>query len=276
MSFSFNEITENEDNKTLVVDALNLAFRWKHQGRTDFRHEYVKTVESLANSYKCGKIIITADQGSSSYRKDILPSYKQNRKDKYAEQTDEEAEAFKKFFDEYENTLSLLEEDYAVLRAPGVEADDLAAYLVKNKTKYNIKDMVLISSDRDWDLLIQEGVMRFSYVTRKEVTVENWHEHYEVTREQYACFKCLTGDKGDNVPGITGIGPKRATDLLKEYGSAYNIYDNLPIPGKYKHIQELNANPERILQNYELMDLLTHCEDAIGISNIEEINRRLQ
>jgi len=276
MSFSFNEITENEDNKTLVVDALNLAFRWKHQGRTDFRHEYVKTVESLANSYKCGKIIITADQGSSSYRKNILPSYKQNRKDKYAEQTEEEADAFKKFFDEYENTLSLLEEDYAVLRAPGVEADDLAAYLVKNKTKYNIKDMVLISSDRDWDLLIQEGVMRFSYVTRKEVTVENWHEHYEVTREQYACFKCLTGDKGDNVPGITGIGPKRATDLLKEYGSAYNIYDNLPIPGKYKHIQELNANPERILQNYELMDLLTHCEDAIGISNIEEINRRLQ
>ena len=121
------------------------------------------------------------------------------------------------------------------------------------------------------DLLIQEGVMRFSYVTRKEVTVDNWDEHYEVSREQYACFKCLTGDKGDNVPGVAGIGPKRASALLQEYGSAYNIYDNLPIPGKYKYIQELNASEDLILKNYELMDLLTHCDDAIGTNELPEL-----
>jgi len=276
MSFSFNEITANEANKTLVVDALNLAFRWKHQGRTDFRHEYIATVESLAKSYKCEKIIITADQGSSSYRKNILPSYKQNRKDKYAEQTEEEADAFKKFFDEYENTLSLLEDEYIVLRAQGVEADDLAAYVVKERSNYGIGDVVLISSDRDWDLLIQEGVMRFSYVTRKEVTVENWHDHYDVSRDQYACYKCLVGDKGDNVPGISGIGPKRAKTLLDDYGSAYNIYDSVPIPGAYKYIQELNANAETLLMNYELMDLITYCEEAIGAQNVQEINRRMQ
>ncbi len=275
MSFSFNEITENESNKTLVVDALNLAFRWKHQGRTDFRQEYVETVKSLAKSYKCEKIIITADQGSSNYRKVILPSYKQNRKDKYAEQTDEEAEAFKKFFHEYENTLSLLEEDYPLLRAQGVEADDLAAYVVLKRKELNIGGIVLISSDRDWDLLIQEGVMRFSYVTRKEVTVENWHDHYDVSRDKYACYKCLVGDKGDNVPGVAGIGPKRAKTLLDEWGSAYNIYDSIPIPGKYKYIQELNSDPDLILRNYELMDLLTHCEEAIGAHNVQEIKRRL-
>ena len=67
-------------------------------------------------------------------------------------------------------------------------------------------------------------------------------------REQYACFKCLTGDKGDNVPGYPGVGPKRAAILLKEYGSAYNIYDSIPIEGKYKYIQEINNNPELILQ----------------------------
>ena len=276
MSFSFNEITANEVNKTLIVDALNLAFRWKHQGRTDFRHEYIATVESLAKSYKCEKIIITADQGSSRYRKIILPTYKQNRKDKYAEQTEEEADAFKKFFDEYENTLSLLEDEYVVLRAQGVEADDLAAYVVKSKKQFNLGDIVLISSDRDWDLLIQEGVMRFSYVTRKEVTIENWHDHYEVPREQYACFKCLTGDKGDNVPGFLGVGPKRAAALLQEYGSAYNIYDAIPLQGKYKYIQEINSYPDLILRNYELMDLLVHCEDAIGAQNVQEINRRMQ
>ena len=35
----------------LIVDGLNLAFRWKHQGTTDFEYEYVRTVQSLAKSY---------------------------------------------------------------------------------------------------------------------------------------------------------------------------------------------------------------------------------
>ena len=60
MAFDFNEKIPTE-KVTLVVDALNLAFRWKHQGRTDFRYEYQKTIESLANSYSCREIIIAAD-----------------------------------------------------------------------------------------------------------------------------------------------------------------------------------------------------------------------
>ena len=47
MSFSFNELEAATEGNTLIVDALNLAFRWKHQGRTDFRHEYVQTVSCL-------------------------------------------------------------------------------------------------------------------------------------------------------------------------------------------------------------------------------------
>ena len=258
MAFKFNR----EKNATLIVDALNLAFRWKHQGRTDFRYEYQETVKSLANSYKCKNVIITADGGSSSYRRKILPEYKLNRKDKYATQTDEEKIAFEEFFEEYQVTLDLL--DWPILQFDGVEADDIAAHLVKEKEKYGFEEIWLISSDRDWDLLIQENVSRFSYVTRKEVRIQNWNDHYEVNPEQYISLKCLTGDKGDNVPGITGIGPKRAKDLIIAYGDAMNIYDSLPI-------QELNANAERILQNYELMDLVTYCDDAIGADNISKI-----
>ena len=90
-------------------------------------------------------------------------------------------------------------------------------------------------------MLIQDGVSRFSYVTRKEVTIDNWSEHYNVSPEEYISFKCLTGDKGDNVPGISGIGPKRAEGLIKDYGDAMTIYDNIPLSGSYKYIQELNA-----------------------------------
>ena len=272
MAFKFNERTLDG---VLIIDALNLAFRWKHQGRTDFRHQYVETVKSLAHSYNCGTVIITADWGSSSYRKEILPEYKQNRKDKYATQTAEEKQAFADFFEEYEETLELLSEEYKVLRFKGVEADDLAAHLVKQKEEYKLDNIWLVSSDRDWDLLIQEGVSRFSYVTRKEITIDNWSEHYNVTPEEYISFKCLTGDKGDNVPGINGIGPKRAEQLIKDYGDAMTIYDNVPLNGSYKYIQELNQNADVLLKNYELMDLITYCDDAIGKDNISEIQEKM-
>ena len=275
MAFNFEDKIGRDSGTALVVDALNLAFRWKHQGRTDFRHDYVAVVKSLANSYNCGNVIITADWGSSSYRKEILPEYKQNRKDKYATQTEEEKQAFIDFFEEYEETLELLAEEYQVLRFKGVEADDLAAHLVKRKVDYGLEDVWLISSDRDWDLLIQDGVSRFSYVTRKEVTIDNWSDHYNVTPEEYISFKCLTGDKGDNVPGISGIGPKRAEGLIKDYGDAMTIYDNIPLSGSYKYIQELNANAEVLLKNYELMDLVTYCDEAIGVDNVSEIEGRM-
>lgn len=275
MAFDFNEKIPTE-KVTLVVDALNLAFRWKHQGRTDFRYEYQKTIESLANSYSCKEIIIAADWGSSSYRKAISPDYKQNRKEKFAEQSEEERIAFEEFFEEFEASLEVLaEEGYPVLRYKGVEADDIAAHLVKHKNTYELESIWLISSDRDWDLLIQEGVGRFSYVTRKEVTLDNWSDHYDVEPDQYISLKCLTGDKGDNVPGIPGIGPKRAQQLIEQYGNAFSIYDATPIDSRYKFIQSLNENADQILTNYELMDLIAYCDEAIGRDNISDIRCKI-
>jgi len=274
MVFNFKDKLVKTDT-TLVVDALNLAFRWKHQGRTDFCADYISTVNSFAQSYNCNRIIITADWGSSTYRKTIFPDYKQNRKDKFEDQTVEEKEAFEAFFQEYENTLEELAKWYPVLRFKGVEADDIAAHIVKDKNLYCLGTIWLISSDRDWDLLIEENVSRFSYINRKEVKMDNWDEHYNVSREEYISFKCLTGDKGDNVPGIPGIGPKRATDLIKEYGSALDIYDILPLKSSYKYIQSLNENAEQLLVNYQLMDLITYCDEAIGSDNISEIKDKL-
>ena len=270
MAFSFEDRI-SDTKTTLIVDALNLAFRWKHQGRTDFRYDYQKTVQSLASSYGCSEVIIAADWGSSSYRKELYPDYKQNRKEKFAEQSEEERIAFEEFFEEFEATLEVLAEDYILLRYKGVEADDVAAHLVKHKNAYDLENIWLISSDRDWDLLIQDTVSRFSYVTRKEVTLENWSEHYDVKPEEYISLKCLTGDKGDNVPGIPGIGPKRAQQLIEQYGNAFSIYEAVPINSKYKYIQTLNENADQILTNYELMDLITFCDDAIGKANIADI-----
>lgn len=276
MAITFSDLGNPIQNgNLLIVDSLNIAFRWKHQGVTDFKYDYVRTVESLAKSYNAGNIIITAD-GGSTYRKDILPTYKANRKEKYAEQTPQEEKEFAMFMAEFSNTLTLLKEKYPVFQFKGVEADDIAAYISMNLDKYGLDDCWMVSSDKDWDLLINDRVSRFSTVTRKETTVHNWDEHYDFEIPDYITFKCLTGDKGDNVPGIPGIGPKRAVQLMEQYGDVFDIYDACPIDGKYKYIQNLNENAEQLLMNVELMDLVTYSEQAIGEKNIEVINSTLK
>lgn len=124
-------------------------------------------------------------------------------------------------------------------------------------------------------MLVGEQVSRFSYVTRKEVTANNWHTHYSFPHEDYISVKCLMGDTGDNVLGVEGIGPKRAQQLVEQYGSALDIVAELPIDSKLKYIKTLNQSGDRILLNYQLMDLVSFCQDALG-NNTQHINTVLQ
>ena len=85
------------------------------------------------------------------------------------------------------------------------------------------------------------------------------------------------GDSGDNVPGVPGIGPKKAAALIQEYGSTYDIISSLPIASKYKYIANLNSfGADALLLNYKLMDLVTFCEEAIGEENCKKINEVLE
>lgn len=276
MAITFSDLGNRAPTgNLLIVDGLNIAFRWKHQGVLDFKYDYIRTVESLAKSYNAGTIVVCAD-GGSSYRKEIFPEYKANRKEKYAEQTPQEEKEFEMFMAEFANTLTEIRKTHPVFHFKGVEADDIAAYISKELDNFGLDECWLISSDRDWDLLINDRVSRFSTVTRKETTVHNWDEHYDFEIPDYITFKCLTGDKGDNVPGIPGIGPKRAVQLMEQYGDVFDIYDACPIDGKYKYIQNLNENAEQLLTNVELMDLITYSETAIGKENTEVIHTTLE
>jgi DNA polymerase-1 len=267
-----DQLNHSEEN-VLIVDAMNLAFRWKHQGASKFVDDYLKTVDSLARSYKCNKIIIAADKGGSTYRREIFPEYKANRKEAYKDDTPAEKEATRKFFDEYERVLEACDKRFTLLRYDGVEADDIAAYIVGNRKHFGIERIWLISSDRDWDLLVGEFVSRFSTVTRKEQTLDTWDN--PVSPEDYLTFKCLVGDKGDNIPGVDGVGPKRAASIIDEYGSIFDICDALPIAGKYKYIASLNESRDQLYTNIELMDLVTYSEEAVGKMNCVDIENRI-
>lgn len=275
MAKEFENMAKADDGTVMVVDALNLAFRYLHAKSEHFVEDYIRTVESLKRSYKANKVIIAADKGSSKYRKEIYPEYKANRKEKFETQTPEEKARFEAFFQEYEATLLQLSTIYPVLRYDGCEADDIAAYIVSEAKNYpSISHIWLISSDRDWDLLISDFVSRFSYVTRKEVTFDNWNQHYDYDIDEHISVKCLMGDSGDNVKGVDGIGPKRAIELVRQYGSALDIAAEIPINSKYKYIQSLNKCKDLIFLNYQLMDLLSYCSDALG-SNTNDIDRVL-
>jgi hypothetical protein len=115
MAKTFEELnSQRGDSKTvLVVDALNLAFRYKPRPKVgskdipeqkSFTLDYIGVVESLARSYDAGKIIIACD-GGYDYRLKLSPSYKEDRRLKYANATDEENKAFQDFLTEFNNTI---------------------------------------------------------------------------------------------------------------------------------------------------------------------------
>ena len=278
MAINFSSLGNQVQNgNLLIVDGLNVAFRWKHSKQLEYKHDYVRTVESLAKSYDCGNIVVLAD-GGSTYRKRLSPDYKANRSDKYAEQTAQEKAEFAQFMGEFKNAFTQLEKrGHLTIRQDGLEADDLAAWIVGKKAEFGIGQIWMVSSDRDWDLLIQDGVSRFSTVTRKEITLDNWDDHYDVEPSMYLTQKCLAGDTGDNVPGISGIGPKRAVALIEQYGDLFDIYNACPISSKYKFIQSLNENAERLLLNAELMDLVSYSEQALieAEMNLEDLSSQI-
>lgn len=273
---TFKDMNE-PGNNLLLVDGLNMAFSFR--GKLNFQEQYVKMITSLKRSYKASKVIVCVDKGSSTYRKGIYPEYKQNRKVKQETQTEAERLEFEAFFKCFEEALLLLEEstDFPILRYQGVEADDSLAYICSKFKKLPQDHIWVVSSDRDLNLLVDDNVSQFSYVTRKEFTVENWHEHYDWDRDSYISVKCLMGDSGDNVPGVPGIGPKKAQALVEQYGSTMDIAASLPISSKYKYIANLNAfGAGALMLNYRLMDLVTFCEDAIGVENCKTIDEVLE
>lgn len=250
-------------NNILVVDSLNLCFRYLHSGTKDFAAQFFATVDSFAKSYHADRVFVLGDWGST-YRKELYPLYKSGRVEKRKDQTKEDEEAFHEFLDEYNKGLELIKTKHTVIKYKGVEADDIAAYICKYADFENYSHMWLLSTDADWSLLISDKVSRFAYTTRKEFTSNNFEELVGYPLKDHLSIKVLQGDKSDSIPGIAGVGIKRAAALVREYGTALDIYDAMPLEGTQKFIANTNTFGDQILLNYELMDLMSFCDDAIG------------
>lgn len=310
---SNEDLFVNKGNNLLIVDCLNLCFRFKHERyKADsisvpdwatlddlvevmreeledkyFFTEYVNTVESLARSYKASKIVLVGDLGGSTWRKNLYPEYKGDRAEKYALEPLVNQAASKVFMEHYKRLLEDLEgyEGVDLVVEYGVEADDLAVAVVKECSE-NHEHIWLVSSDADWNLIVSDSVSQFNWACKstwknasktgprpKEITIDNWQEHHLCTFSQYLDFKALTADE-DNIKGVKGIGPKRGIDLINKYGTLENLVKSLPIKtSKAAYILELNNRADDLLLNKKLMDLITYNDEIVG--NYKKVIRNL-
>ena len=245
-------------NNLLIVDANNLSYRWlQRPNYNSFGADFIRTIQSLSKSYEAARTIVCFDFGKSYYRMDMHEEYKGTRK---KPQDEEEAKKYEDFFAVLNSLPDELDEE--VLKFRGVEADDILAFITQNVSdRYD--HTWIISSDRDLYQLIDHNVSIFNIFGRKEVTEESLMEDYGTTPYEYMLSRIIEGDKSDNILGIEGIGPKRAQGLAKDHKEFNKLLESLPIKGRSKYIQNLNAGRDILLRNEKLINLKKYCEEAI-------------
>lgn len=266
MTKSWNDLADLQSpdydafSNLLLIDANNLSYRWlQRPNYSSFGDDFIRTIQSLSKSYEAKRTVVCFDFGKSYYRMDMLDDYKGTRK---KPQDEEEVKKYEEFFAVLNDLPDQLDEE--VLKFRGVEADDILAYMVKKYEKTDDYDHIwLVSSDRDLYQLVSEKTSIFNIFGRREITNTTMHEDMNISPELYLLSRYIEGDKSDNILGIEGIGPKRAQALAKEYETLPNLIDALPIKGRAKYIQNLNAGKETLIRNEKLINLRRYCEEAI-------------
>ncbi len=249
---------EPEDN-LLLIDGNNLAYRWlNRKNYDDYGDEYIKTVRSLAKSYRAERIIICYDYGKSYYRMDIYDEYKATRK---KPKEPEEIAKYEAFFNCLNN---LVEDDFPIefYKMRGVEADDLIAFFALNNQK-KYEHIWIISSDKDLYQLLSDKVSIFNLYSRREITIDTLLEDRGITPDEFLLAKIIEGDTGDNINGIAGIGEKRSSILAREYKDFKSLMVALPIKKQSKYIKNLNEGKQILILNEKLINLTRYNEKAV-------------
>src|SRR5687768_16058215 len=119
-----------------------------------------------------------------------------------------------------------------VLELQGYEADDVIGTLAAKAVDQGL-ETVIISGDKDFYQLIRPHVCLLNpgrggpaAVEEEWVDTRNAHERLGVPPERVVDYLGLIGDSSDNVPGVPGIGPKTAVQLIEEYGTVEQILEH--------------------------------------------------
>ncbi len=225
----------------LLVDGHSLAFRsfyafskgidggltTKEGFPTSVTYGFLKSLLDNCKNISPKGVCITFDTEKPTFRHKLDPNYKANRD-----------VAPDVFFQDIKQLEIILEEslNLPIFKSPGYEADDLLG-TIANDASSKGWCVNILSGDRDLFQLVDDQKDIYvlymgggPYAKSGNPTLMNENgvkEKLGVAPERVVDLKALTGDSSDNIPGIKGVGPKTAINLLKENDTLDGIYHAL-------------------------------------------------
>ena len=264
--------------KAIIIDGNSLMFR-SYYGTIKQLDFFLKNNIEPTNAIKTMMLIIfrlltenkydysviAFDHKEKNFRKVELESYKGKRK-KTPDTLISQIEPIKEIMQYY---------GINVYCIPGIEADDVVGSAVKLLSDNDIFCEVY-SSDNDLLQLVSNkcNVIQFKKGIEETIcyTDNNLSNlFFGLSPNQAADFKGISGDASDNLPGIKGIGPKTAVDLLLKFKNLETIYENIEfIESKNVKSKFLN-DKENALLSKRLATILT---DYFKDKQVEEFKSR--
>ena len=221
--------------KLLVVDGnsiLNRAFygikplTTKDGQFTNAIYGFLTMFERMKSDVKPDAVAIAFDLKAKTFRHEAYDLYKANRKG-MPEELHMQMAPLKEL---------LTDLGYQLVTCEGYEADDILGTLSKTCADTG-NTCVIATGDRDSLQLVNDSVsVRLSKNLNGTMlyTPDVVKEEYGVEPKKLIEIKAIQGDSSDNIPGVAGIGPKGATELIQKYGDIDYIYE---------HLDELDIKP---------------------------------
>jgi DNA polymerase-1 len=186
------------------------------------------------------------DYSAKTFRKDIYNAYKANRSappDELIPQFGLIREATRAF-------------NLPCIEIEGYEADDIIATYARQAEAIGA-DVTIISSDKDLMQLVTSNVHMYDSMKDKQIGLPEVVEKWGVPPAKMIDLQAMVGDSIDNVPGIPGIGPKTAAQLLEEFGDLDTLLARAGEIKQVKRRENIVANAELARLSKRLVTLST-------------------
>jgi len=255
-------MSETKPPVLLVVDGTALAFRafFAVRGLTDSQgrpsgalYGYLSSLLRVLDEHPAERVVVAWDRPEPTFRHRLSAEYKATR-----ERMDEDLAAQLPWMREGTELLGLAQLDQA-----GFEADDILATLAAQGADAGMQ-VKLCAGDKDLAQVVSERVIMVPPPRRNEASVvlgpPEIEEKFGVPPAQMAEWQALVGDSSDNVAGMPGVGPKKATILLAKYGSLTAVLERGPQEEKGKLRENLEAYGDQVRAALELVTLRTDME----------------
>ncbi len=242
-------------NRLLIVDGHAYAYRAFFAIRelrspsgqpTNAVYGFLKMLAKMREGIKPTHLIVVWDGGLSAERVAALPEYKAQRP--------EMPDDLRPQLDGIVNYLEAA--GVASFRRDDVEADDYIACLSRHAVQAGMA-VVVASADKDFMQLVSPRVGLLNPNDKSEAvwTDEQVRAKTGVGPGQVVDWLALMGDSVDNIPGVPGVGPKTAADLLNRFGSVDGIYARLDEVKSEKLRAALRGSAEAVRRNLKLVKL---------------------